>query len=88
LKWEGYLVANAHILPQTARSFDAFHIQHDEPCKLGFYGLRDAAHLLPRIDKPGCYELTYLVVADNFPPVRKTFTLSLKRPFGAVTLVA
>ncbi|MGB9069379.1 MAG: hypothetical protein WCC21_12500 [Candidatus Acidiferrales bacterium] len=87
LKWEGYLLPNAHILPKTTRNFDAFNIQHDEPCRLQFHGLRDSTYYLPKIEKPGSYKLTYLVVADNFPPISKTFRLALQAPYDSVTLV-
>jgi hypothetical protein len=77
LKWEGYTLPNAHIQPGTVRNIDAFWIQHDFPKKLQFNLFCDASNFHPRIEGAGRYELTYLVVADNFPPARGSFVVTL-----------
>jgi hypothetical protein len=88
LKWEGYLLPGAHILAGKTRSFDAFCIECDVPAKLEFYGSYDASYFLPRIEGSGRYELTYSVVADNFPAARKSFYLTLSSSLNATTLAA
>lgn len=76
-KWEGYMLPNAHIQPGTVRKFDVFWIQHDQPTELEFNMFCDASYFYPQIKVAGRYELTYLVVADNFPPARRSFVLTL-----------
>jgi len=76
-KWEGYMLPNAHIQPGTVRKFDAFWIQHDQPNQVKFNMFCDASYFYPQIEGPGRYELTYLVMADNFPPTRRSFMLTL-----------
>ncbi len=78
LKWEAYTLPNAHIAPNGERNIDAFCIRHEAPTTLNFYSyVRDATYIHPQITTPGRYELTYLVVADNFPPVKRSFILTL-----------
>jgi hypothetical protein len=86
LKWEGYMQPNAHVRASAVRSFDAFCIRHDVPSELKFYGPCDASYLFPRIGEPGRYQLTYSVVADNFPPARRLFVLSLNSSLASTTL--
>jgi|SRR5215469_13060718 len=85
-KWEGYVLPNAHIQPNTIRKFDAFWIQHDHPSELRFNTFCDASYFNPQIATAGRYELTYIVVADNFPPVRGSFLLTLKESLDDTTL--
>jgi hypothetical protein len=77
LKWEAYNLPNANIPAESDRSFDAFCIHRDQPNKLAFYAFCDASYILPQIVSPGRYELTYLVVAENFAPARRSFILTL-----------
>jgi hypothetical protein len=77
LKWEGYMLPNAHVQPGKVRKFDAFWILHDQPSQPKFNMFCDASYFYPRIAAVGRYELTYLVVADNFPPARRSFILTL-----------
>lgn len=86
LKWEAYTLPNAHILAGRERSFDAFCIKHDRPIEMRFLGTCDAFYVQPQILRPGKYELTYFVVADNFPPVRRSFTLQLGESVESTTL--
>jgi len=78
LKWSGYMLPNAHVLPQTARPVDAFAILHRPPTQLGLVSFSDSLAFgrLP-IHSTGEYELRYAVVSDNFPIARASFVLSL-----------
>jgi hypothetical protein len=77
LKWAGYVLPNATILPSSSRYIDGFFVFHDSPNTPYFNLFSDSGHFIPRIKGPGDYELTYLVVSDNFKPVRSTFRMHL-----------
>jgi len=86
LKWRGYMLPNAHILPQTTRDFDAFFIFHDAPEMLQFQSFTDASDFIPQIGGAGRYELRYVVVSDNFLPVRGVFTVDLSSSLESTVL--
>lgn len=86
LKWAGYTLPNAHIPAQKTRPFDAFFILHDLPSQLKFQAFTDSTEFRPQIEGEGRYELTYLVLADNFPPARGSFTVELDRLLHLTTL--
>jgi hypothetical protein len=85
-KWAGYVLPNAHILPQQARRFDAFWIAHDRPTLMQFNVYSDATDYIPRIEGAGRYRLIYVVVADNFPVSRGSFVVSLNESLQLTTL--
>jgi hypothetical protein len=85
-KWAGYVLPNAHILPKQARRFDAFWIAHDRPTQLQFNVYSDATDYIPHIEGEGRYELSYVVVADNFPASRGSFILSLNKSLELTAL--
>jgi hypothetical protein len=86
-KWEGYLLPNAHIHARTARRFDAFFIVHNEPAVLRFNAFCDAPQFLPNVQGTGTtYKLTYLVLADNFPPSRASFVVRIGNSLDETTL--
>jgi hypothetical protein len=87
-KWAGYILPNAHVLPGTARRFDAFWISHDLPSKLQFNLYSDATDYIPSIEGDGRYELSYLVLADNFPACRRSFILSLNGSLNLTRLTS
>jgi hypothetical protein len=86
LKWEGYVLPNVHIAHGKDRNFDGFCVLRDGPKRLLFLGFCDASYILPVIDKPGRCELTYLVVADNFANVRRSFALTLNDSLDVISL--
>jgi hypothetical protein len=86
-KWAGYVLPNAHILPGQIRRFDAFWIAHERPTQLQFNVYCDASDYIPHIEGEGAYRLSYAVVADNFPPARRTFILDLNKSLELTTLV-
>ncbi|MCC6368004.1 MAG: hypothetical protein IT165_31150 [Bryobacterales bacterium] len=78
--WAGVRLPNAQIPPGEERRFDAFVIDHTSPTELRFNPFATSEEFLPpRIKKPGKYRFDYLVVSDNFAPVRQAFTLTLER---------
>jgi len=86
-KWEGYILPNAHIHAKTVRRFDAFWILHEDPTQLQFNPFCDAWPFLPKIGGANSqYKLTYLVLADNFPPARRSLVLKIGRSLDATTL--
>ena len=86
LKWAGYMLPNAHIPPGIARHFDAFWIHQDLPGQLQFNAFCDSTDYKPRIGGEGEYELSYVVISDNFPAVRRSFMLSLNESLDLTTL--
>jgi hypothetical protein len=84
-KWAGYTLPNAHILPGQIRRLDAFWLAHPLPARAQFNVFCDATDYVPRIEGEGQYELTYEVVADNFPPAKGTFILNLKKSLEQTT---
>lgn len=86
LKWAGYILPNAHILPGSTRPFDAFYIHHDFPRQPQFKTFSDWHKIIPRLEGEGRYEIRYLIVADNFPSVRGSFNLNLNASLNLTTL--
>jgi hypothetical protein len=89
LKWSGYTLPNAHILPTTTRPFDAIAILHRLPTEPALVTFSDSV-AFGRLDihGPGEYELRYAVVSDNFPIARACFRLSLSTVLDRTTLAA
>lgn len=79
LKWAGYTLPNAHILPHKKRGFDALSVAHREPANVRFNVFSDAPGMFghPAINQAGEYQLHYAVVSDNFPIARSSFLLNL-----------
>lgn len=87
LKWSGYTLPNAHILPQTARPFDGFAILESRPTELHFVSFSDSLEFgRPSIQVAGKYELDYAVVSDNFPIARATLALNLSQTLDRTIL--
>jgi len=76
-KWSGYRLPSVNLPPGAVRRFDAFSIQHASTRALEFHTFADSTEFIPRIVGEGQYELTYLVVSENFSPARGSFILSL-----------
>jgi len=86
LKWSGYTLPNAHIVPQTARPFDAFAILYHLPTELGLVSFSDSLAFgrLP-IHAAAEYELHYAVVSDNFPIARASLMGNLSATLDRTT---
>lgn len=76
-KWAGYVLPNATILSSSSRSIDGFYVFHDTPNIPKFNVFTDSTRFFPKIEGSGDYELTFLVVSDNFKPVRKKIRMHL-----------
>jgi hypothetical protein len=78
-KWSGTRLPSVGIAPGAEREFDTFHICHVEPTTLRFNVFTDATDYYPKFP-PGAgeYELSYLVISDNFPPAQGSFVLNLE----------
>ena len=87
LKWSGYTLPNARVLPMTTRPFDAIAILHRLPTEPALVTFSDSL-AFGRLDihVPGKYELHYAVLSDNFPIVRARFTLNLSAVLDETTL--
>lgn len=83
-KWAGYTLPNATILPGSSRYIDGFYVFHDLPTTPLFNLFADSSYFIPRIKGPGDYDLTYLVVSDNFRVVRSQFKLHLSDKLGDI----
>jgi hypothetical protein len=74
-KWAGYTLPNAVIGAGSERRLDAFWVPHNAPNVLQFNVFADSTEFIPRIRGPGDFEMTYVVVSENFAPARRTFLL-------------
>jgi hypothetical protein len=86
-KWEGYIQPNAPILHNSVRGFDAFFVYHDNPREILFNLFTDSSLFIPIIRGPGDFELSYIVISENFPPARKTFDLHIGNSLNEITLI-
>ena len=87
LKWSGYTLPNAHILPKTARLMDAFAVFHRLPTQLGLMSFSDSlAFGSSSIQSAGEYELRYAIVSDNFQTARASFLLTLSNTLDCTKL--
>lgn len=76
-KWAGHLLPNATILSESYRFLDGFHVYHEAPSEPKFNIFTDSGHFVPSINSPGEFNLTYIVVSDNFETITTTFNLKL-----------
>ncbi|MBI2849282.1 MAG: hypothetical protein HYX88_04045 [Chloroflexi bacterium] len=76
LIWAGTGRSERHILPKPAYAeIDAFYIIHGKDEILLHHSPSTSSEYgIPPLHK-GSYELTYLVISENFEPVKKTFRL-------------
>jgi hypothetical protein len=87
LKWDGFTLPNANVLPLQNRRFDAACIAHSTPHRLSFSGMFSDAQRAPDIAGPGRYELTYVVLSSNFPAARATCILNLESELDRTSLL-
>lgn len=85
LKWEGYTLPNASIMPKSNRGLDAVFVFHQLPNKLYFVNFTDSTRFMQPLCGPGDYELTYVVISQNFPIVRATFTVHIENQLDKIT---
>lgn len=87
LKWAGYRLPGATILPGSQRRIDAFFAFNQSPRFLQSSSFTDATDYVPRVEGPGDYDLTYVVVSDNFQRVTSTFRVHLGDKLDEISLV-
>jgi hypothetical protein len=86
-KWAGVSLPSVAIVPNSSRAFDAFHIWKTRPTQVLFNAYSDSTNFHPTLPVgTGIYELSYLVVAENFPPARGRFVLDLQETLDQTTL--
>ena len=89
LKWDGFRLPNATVIPGQFRRFDAVCVAHSMPLKLKFSTMfSDADGRVPNIEGLGRYELKYVALSSNFPPARGSFILDLHPQIESTTLSA
>ncbi len=76
LKWEGFGLPNATVLPRSRRTFDAVHCFVKDPGTPLFHTFAESRRFFPPIIAGGEYRLTFSVYSDNFPPASASFLLT------------
>jgi hypothetical protein len=88
LKWAGYTMPTAAIMPLSERELDAFFIIHDEPNILYFNCFSDSSYYGMPLLGYGDYILTYVVISENFPIARAAVKATIGNSIGEASLVA
>jgi hypothetical protein len=88
LKWAGYVLPNAHILPGQVRRFDAFWIDTERPAEARFNLYADSPDYIPRLPGVGRFRFTYQVVSDTFLPASLPLILNLNASLYLTTFEA
>ena len=88
LKWRGYQLPNASILPRQYRKFDAFWIYKTQPDVLLVTAFVDSTALIPNARGTRTYRATYKVISENFRSKEATFELHLDRDLSEVAITA
>jgi len=76
-KWERTRLASVRIAPKSYRNFDAAWLfeNREKKVEMGFFNsiVPALTDYFPHQHRPGRYRLTFVVVSDNFIPVRRNF---------------
>lgn len=89
LKWAGFFSSpSVSIMPGSYRDLDAFFLIHSDPNTLRFNCFSDSGLFMTPIQGPGHFEITYMIVSDNFEPTTATFEVRLTGSWEDVGLVA
>jgi hypothetical protein len=78
LKWAGYVLPNALILPSSHRFLDGVIVDHNRPTRARFNTFSDSTEFMAFVDGPGDYVITYIVCSENFPSIEADFFLHLE----------
>jgi hypothetical protein len=70
LKWAGYTLPTAALMPKSQRQLDAFYILYDAPQVARFQCFTDSGYFMRPIQGPAEFQLDYIVISVNFPPAR------------------
>jgi len=87
LKWAGYTLPNAAIMPQSDRELDAVKIFHHSPQEVHFSSFSDSGYFMRPINGPGEFELDYVVISENFSPARIKTKLTIGSSLDDTNLV-
>jgi hypothetical protein len=86
LKWRGYQIPFADILPKTYRKFDAFWVVKNKPDTLILNAFLDSTQLIPRIQGQISLIAEYWVVSENFKTVKGSFQINLDKDLNKVSI--
>lgn len=86
LAWAGYGHPAATIIAGADRDLDLGHIYHEKPDVLVFNTFTTSAYFMPPVVGPGEFDISYVVVSDNLPPVRATCRATLSNDLGSTRL--
>lgn len=88
LKWDGYTLPSASIMPQpnTGRGLDLFFVLHQRPNELRFSNFTDSTRFMQPVRGPGDFEITYAVISQNFPIARKSFTVHIENQLDRIII--
>ena len=86
LKWRGYHIPFADILPQTYRKFDGFWVIKNKPDILILNAFLDSTQLIPRIQGQISLVAEYWVVSENFKTVKGSFRINLDKDLKKVAI--
>lgn len=77
LKWAGYTLPNAAIMPAANRELDAFFVLHTNPQAIHFNCFTDSGYFMRPIQGPGQFQIDYVIVSENFPQARISVTATI-----------
>ncbi len=87
LKWAGYMLPTAAIMPRSERDLDAFYIIYDNPQVVRFQCFTDSGYFMRPIQGPGEFQLDYIVISENFSPARIKLKLAIGNSIDSTSLV-
>jgi hypothetical protein len=88
LKWAGYTMPTAAIMPSSERNLDAFFIVHGEPLIRRFRCFSDSSSYGTPILGYGDYLLTYVVISENFPVASITVKITIGNNLESASIAA
>lgn len=86
LKWAGSSEQFAVVPPRMSRQVDAGFVRHAAPHVFAFNTFSTSTQYMPPLVGPGSFEVTYLVVSQNFPLGRMTLKVTVGRDIGAARI--
>jgi hypothetical protein len=86
LKWAGYMLPNAAIMPRMKRDLDAFYVLYDSPQIVHFQCFTDSGAFMRPIEGPGEFQLDYVVISENFPTAKIKTLLTISNSIDDLEL--
>lgn len=87
LRWAGYALPAAAILPNSSRDLDLGLVFHDQPNHLYFNSFSTSTLYMHPLVGPGQFRLVYVIISENFPPTRCAVDLHLGSQLTDVAIV-